>query len=154
MIIIINLILRLKGKIYLSDLNTFCIPIKECMDKYIYVYMFCFGVAFVILGIFELIFGYNKKEVVIVGIGFILFGIIFICVLIRQDNINFHTVYFMMGENSLTLIQKSICRKKEIIYDSGEIEKVEFQKTKKNEEEYIYKLEIISKNKGNKIIFS
>ena len=50
-------------------------------------------------------------------------------------------------------MKKSILRKKEIIYNSGEIEKIEFQKTKKGEYGYIYKLEIISK-KRNKIIFS
>ena len=51
-------------------------------------------------------------------------------------------------------MKKSILRQKEIIYNSGEIEKVKFQKTKKDETRNFYKLEIISKNKGNKIIFS
>ena len=59
-----------------------------------------------------------------------------------------------MGENSLTLLKKSICGKKEIIYSSGEIEKVQFQKIKKEKSRYFYELKIISKNKGNKIIFS
>ena len=68
-----------------------------------------------------------------------------------------------MGENSLTIIKKSALRKKEIIYNSGEIEKVQFihQKVEYTNpnikyeygDTYIYKLEIISKNKGNKTIF-
>ena len=59
-----------------------------------------------------------------------------------------------MGENSITKLIKCLLRKKEIIYNSGEIEKVKFQKTKKDETRNFYKLEIISKKKGNKIIFS
>ena len=54
-----------------------------------------------------------------------------------------------MNENSLTILIKSYLSKEEIIYNSGEIEKVEFQKTKKEGNKYFYKLEIFSKRKGN-----
>jgi len=59
-----------------------------------------------------------------------------------------------MNENSLTILIKSYLSKEEIIYNSGEIEKVEFQKTKKEGNKYFYKLEIFSKRKGNRIIFN
>ena len=54
-----------------------------------------------------------------------------------------------MGEDSLTILKKSILGKKERIYNSGEIKKVKFYKTK-IETGYIFELEIISKNKENK----
>ena len=57
-----------------------------------------------------------------------------------------------MGENSLTILKKSILGKKERVYNSGEIKKAKFHKTK-IETGYIYELEIISKNKENKNIF-
>lgn len=147
-----------KGKMYLSELNRFCIPFKENKDKYCPVLFFCFFTSIVILSILGLIFDNKEKDDKSVYIGFILGGIIFIGFSIIIAYKCYHTVYFIMGENSITLIQKYLLRKKEIIYNSGEIEKVELHKTKKNEtgnfDKYFYKLEIISKNKGNKIIFS
>ena len=148
-----------KGKIYLSDLNTFCIPIEECIEKYIPIMVFCFATLFVIIGILGLIFDIfknkdNDNDRIICCIAFIIGGFFFIALSILISYNNDHTVYFIMGENSITILIKCLLRKKEIIYNSGEIEKVKFQKTKKDEKGYFYKLEIISKKKGNKIIFS
>ena len=137
-----------KGKIYLSDLHTFCISYKEGLDKY---YPFLFlgsGIISVIIGLIVLIYT-NQNLVIIV---FLLLGIIFICFSIIIFYTDHHTIYFIMGENSLTILKKSILGKKESIYNSGEIEKAKFHRTK-IETGYIYELEIISKNKENKNIF-
>ena len=120
-----------KGKIYLFDLNTFCIPFKEFMDKYFPVFMFCFGAPYAIMGIFGLIFCNNIDKGIEVSVGFIIGGIIFIAVSFMINYTDYHTVYFIMEESSLTVVLKYIFRKKEIIYNSGEIKKVKFTKTKK-----------------------
>ena len=137
-----------KGKIYLSDLNTFCISYKEGLDKYYPFLFLCSGIISVIIGLLVLIYS-NQNLVIIV---FLLLGIIFICFSIIIFYTDYHTIYFIMGENSLTILKKSILGKKERVYNSGEIKKAKFHKTK-IETGYIYELEIISKNKENKNIF-
>jgi hypothetical protein len=137
-----------KGKIYLSDLNTFCISYKEGLDKYYPFLFLCSGIISVIIGLLVLIYS-NQNLVIIV---FLLLGIIFICFSIIIFYTDYHTIYFIMGENSLTILKKSILGKKERVYNSGEIKKAKFHKIK-IETGYIYELEIISKNKENKNIF-
>ena len=65
-----------KGKIYLSDLNTFCIPFEECEFKYFPIMFFCLGTPFVIMGILGLIFDNygndNNNDKIIACIGFII----------------------------------------------------------------------------------
>ena len=52
-------------------------------------------------------------------------------------------------------IEKGHLVKDKTIYKSGEIEKIDFQKTfDENKRSYNYKIEIFSKSKGNRVIFS
>ena len=96
-----------KGKIYLSDLNTFCIPFKECIEKYFTIMFFCLATPFVIMGILGL-----KLDIIIKNndistcIWFILGGFTFIGISIIIAYKISHTVYFIMEENSI------ICWKK------------------------------------------
>jgi len=134
-----------KGKIFLTDLNTFCISFKEGIDKYYPFLFLCSGTVSLIIALIVLIYS-NQTLVIIV---FLLLGTMFIVFSIIVSYTDYHTIYFIMGEDSLTILKKSILGKKERIYNSGEIKKVKFYKTK-IETGYIFELEIISKNKENK----
>ena len=50
-----------KGKIYLTDLNTFCIPFKEGCDKYFPFMFISSGIANIIMGIISAIFSNEIK---------------------------------------------------------------------------------------------
>ena len=143
------------GKIFLTDLNTFCIILRGPCENFFSNIFFFSGFASFILAIRLLVS--IKETIIILASG--IFSIFCIFISIIKFYSKYHIIYFIMGENSLTIIKKSALRKKEIIYNSGEIEKVQFihQKVEyKNPEygdTYNYKLDIISKNKGNKTIF-
>ena len=76
-----------------------------------------FGIIFFIYGIMGIIIGANISGFIIIGI------ILFIIGLILYNN---KKVYFIMGPNNLTVINKQSCSKKVDVYNPGQLLRVDF----------------------------
>ena len=141
-----------KYRICQTDLNTFCISLRDnpCY-KYIYRIFFYVSIAPLVSSIILYFFwkdGFVCFMIALLGIIYLLISLILYCIF-------YHSIYFIIEENSLTILKKGHLVKDKTIYKSGEIEKIDFQKTfDENKRSYNYKIEIFSKSKGNRVIFS
>lgn len=100
--------------------NTFHIS-TGCCFKLFPIIFFCAGVFLIFL--FPLLktikVGYYSIITSIVGI---LFSAVGIYLFFKMYN----NIYFIMGQNTLTVIKKAMCGKKKTIYNHGELKAVEF----------------------------
>ena len=102
-------------KIRQTDENTFCIP-TGCVCK-------CFPIIFFFVGIGIAAIGFIYiKELFPITI----FGFVFGISTLSMGFIIYNDTYFIMGPNTLKIIQKALFRKKIITYNPGEIERVDF----------------------------
>ena len=102
-------------KIRQTDENTFCIP-TACFFKCFPFIFFLAGIGFAAIGFI------NLKELYFIMI----FGLVFSSSGILMGFVMYNDVYFIMGPNTLMIMQKALFRKKIITYNPGEIERVDF----------------------------
>ena len=102
-------------KIRQTDENTFCIP-TACFFKCFPFIFFLAGIGFAAIGFI------NLKELYFI----IIFGLVFSSSGILMGFVMYNDVYFIMGPNTLMIMQKALFRKKIITYNPGEIERVDF----------------------------
>ena len=99
--------------VYQVDENTFYISTGCCFKSFPYIFTL-FGLIFVGLGIFT--------RNVIPGVA----GAIFACIGICMFFTLYNSIYFIMGPNTLTIMQKATCRKKNKMFNPGELKRIEF----------------------------
>ena len=109
--------IRHKG-IYQLNQNTFHISTGCCFKSFPIIF-FSVGFIWIIL----------PAAIAKTGYYFIAtssFGLIFLCVGICLFFRMYNNIYFIMGQNTLTVIKKAMCRKIKTIYNPGELKKIEF----------------------------
>ena len=98
-------------------------------DNLIYIYIGCF---FKIFPIIFLIFGISFASPSFYSQGFIaifalILGIIFVIIGILIMFKGYYSIYFLMGENNLTITKKALIGKKVNYYEKGQLEYIEFK---------------------------
>ena len=71
----------------------------------------------------------------------------------------YHSAFFILGPNSLTVIKKAMCNKKCTIYNPGDLERIHFTNTlskkgKRNDTVNNYILIVVEKNGNIDVIFN
>jgi len=101
--------------IFQTEPNTFYITTGRCRKITPYI-LFFISLLSIVYTAFHLP---QKLPAFIIGI------IFFICIL-TLSCITFHSVFIILGPNTLTVISKSACYKKSKIYNPGELERIDF----------------------------
>ena len=88
----------------------------------------------------------------------LIFGLIFLSCSIFCFCKTYHSAFFILGPNSLTVIKKAMCNKKCRIYNPGDLERIDFTNTltkgKRNVTVNNYILKVVEKNGNIDVIFN
>ena len=109
--------IRHKG-IYQLNKNTFHISTGCCFKS--------FPIIFFSVGLIVIILPAATAKMGYYFIATSIFGLIFLCAGIYLFFRMYNNIYFIMGQNTLTVIKKAMCRKVKTIYNPGELKKIEF----------------------------
>ena len=89
----------------------------------------------------------------------LIFGLIFLSCSILCCCKMYHSAFFILGPNTLTVIKKAMCNKKCTIYNPGDLERIDFTNTlskkgKRNVTVNNYILKVVEKNGNIDVIFN
>ena len=99
--------------VFQVDENTFYVNTGCCFKIFPFIFIFA-GLGLIALAVYK-------------GEGYIyFFGVLFSALGIYALFFSYTSVYFIMGPNTLTTMKKAVCRRKTIIYNPGELQRIEF----------------------------
>ncbi len=103
--------------------------IYQPSNDFLYIYIGCCSKIF---PIFSIIFGLAFTSPFFYSDGFIsyfslILGIIFLLIGILIMFKGYYLIYFLIGENNLTIIKKALIGKQKNIYEKGQLEYIEFK---------------------------
>ena len=138
--------------IYQEENNTLFITLGTCYKVFPFIFLIL-GLGMIPVG-FLLVKNNNKYIVIALGAIFFLGSIIMMCR-------GYHSVYFFLGVNDLTVTKKSLCGRNTTIYGPGELISIELshytthksgRKLKTRKTMHNYQLDIVTTS-GNERVF-
>lgn len=138
--------------IFEAEQNTLFITLGCCYKVFPFIFLIV-GLACIPFGF---IFVKNNNKYIVIGLG----AVFFICAIIMMFR-GYHSVYFLMGPNNLTVSKKAVCGTSTTIYEPGEIISIELshytthksaRKSRRRKTMHHYQLDIVTPS-GNERVF-
>ena len=129
--------------IFQQDNNTYYLTIGNCY-KYESCIPFVIGLLFILASIYYMAGHFLP---IIIGSFFIFFSFLYLF-------FTYHSIFFILGPNTLTVIKKALCLKRSKIYNPGDLQRIDFTLTKGNGSNYNHVLKVVEKNGKEGLIFN